>query len=115
MWWIQQINTVANNRKKLFLILNGQFSKWSLVEARVPRGSILSPLLFVVYINDLPQGLGCNAKLFSDDSSLFITVTRPVNIIIKFQCRLISSSNFNVDLRKIAQWAYQWKMSFNPD
>ena len=87
------------------VVLNGQSSKWPLVEAAVRQGSILGPLLFLVYINDLPQGLHCNAKLFADDTSLFSTITSPA----------ISSSNLNEDLVKITHWAYQWKMSFNPD
>ena len=87
------------------VVLNGQSSNWSLVEAGVPQGSILDPLLFLVYINDLPQGLRCNVKLFADDTSLFSTITSPA----------ISSSNLNEDLVKITHWAYQWKMSFNPD
>ena len=57
--------------------LNGQSSKWSLVEACVPQGSILGPLLFLVYIYNLPQGLRCNAKLFAGDTSLFSTITSP--------------------------------------
>ena len=65
----------------------------------------MGPLLFLVYINDLPQGLLCNATLFAGDTSLFATITRPA----------VSSSNLNEYLIKITQWAYQWKMSFNPD
>ena len=53
----------------------------------------------------MPQGLHCNAKLFADYTSLFSTITSPV----------ISPSNLNEDLLKIAQWAYQWKLLFNPD
>ena len=92
------IQSFLNNRHQR-VVLNGQSSKWSLAEAGVLQGSILGPPLFLIYINDFPQGLRCNAKLFPDDSSLFLTITKPA----------ISSSNLNEDLRKIAQWAYQWK------
>ena len=94
---------LQNRHQKVFL--NGQSSKWSLVEAGVPQGSILGPLLFLIYIIDLPKGFRCNAKLLTDDTSLFSTITSPTT----------SSSNLNVDLLKIAQWAYQCKMLFNPD
>ena len=49
-------------------------SLWSHIEAGVPRGSILRPLIFLVYINDLPEGLTTSAKLFADDTSLFLVV-----------------------------------------
>ena len=78
--------------------------KWSLIEASVPQDSILGPLLFLVFINDLLQRLRLNAKLFANDTSLFSTIGSPV----------ISSSNLNEDLLK-KTWGYQWKMSFNPD
>ena len=81
------------------LDLNGQFSKWYLVEVGLLHSSILGLLHFLVYINDLPLGLRCNAKLFADDTSLF-----PV----------IPSSNPKEDILEIAQCSYQWKMSFNP-
>ena len=70
------------------VVLNGQSSKWSLVEAGVPQGSILGLLLFLVYRNNLSQGLRCNAKLSADDTSLFSTITSSA----------ISSSNLNEDL-----------------
>ena len=52
------------------VVLNGQSSKWSSVKAVVPQGSILGPLLFLVYINDLPNGLLSNPKLFANDTSI---------------------------------------------
>ena len=97
---IQSSLDIRNQR----VFLNGQSSKWSLVEAGVPQGSILGPLLFLIYIIDLPKGFRCNAKLLTDDTSLFSTITSPTT----------SSSNLNVDLLKITQWAYQCKMLFNP-
>ena len=56
------------------MVLNGQSSKWSHIKAGVPQGSILGPLLFLVYINNLPEGLTSSAKLFADDMSLFSVV-----------------------------------------
>ena len=53
--------------------------------------------LFLVYINDLPQGLRCNAKFFADNTSHFSTIASPA----------ISSSNPNEALLKETLWAYQ--------
>ena len=87
------------------VILNGQNSSWRPVLAGVPQGSILGPLLFLIYINDLPNGLRSNAKLFADDTSLF-TVVRDKNE---------SANILDNDLLLISKWAYNWKMLFNPD
>jgi len=87
------------------VVLNGQSSSWSKVNAGVPQGSILGPLLFLVYINDISEGLRSNIKLFADDTCLFSTVHDPI----------LSASDINHDLEKISHWAFQWKMLFNPD
>ena len=87
------------------VLLNGQSSSWKPVLAGVPQGSILGPLLFLVYINNLLNGLKSNAKLFADDTSLFIIV----------KDRNVSANILNNDLQLISQWAYKWKMLFNPD
>ena len=57
--------------RKQRAILNEQVSSWTGVNAGVPQGSNLGPLLFLIYINDLADGLSSNAKFFADDTSLF--------------------------------------------
>ena len=71
-------------------MLNGQCSSWSSVLAGVPQGSILGPLLFLIYINDLPENLQSTVKLFADDTSLFSTVYEPN----------ISANQLESDLKK---------------
>ena len=91
--------------RKQRVVLNGQASPWVSIEAVCPRGSILGSLLFLIYINDLSDGLSTTAKLFADDTSLF-------SIVQNFNT---STSHLNSDLSKSSNWAFQWKMSFNPD
>ena len=91
--------------RKKRVVLNGQASPWVSVEAGVPRRSILRPLLFLIYINDLSDGLSTTANLFADDRSLFSIV----------QNANTSASHLNNDLSKISNWAFQWKTIFNPD
>ena len=66
---------------------------------------ILGPLLFLIYINDLSEGLSTNAKLFAYDTSLF-------SFIHDSQT---SANVLNKDLEMIHNSAFQWKMNFNPD
>ena len=91
--------------RKQRVVLNGQFSDWKPIQAGVPQGSILGPLFFLIYVNDISDGLQSEVKLFADDTSLFST------IYDSDECaRLLNS-----DLLLIQKWANQWKMSFNPD
>ena len=83
--------------RKQRVVLNGQHSSWSDVLAGVPQGSILGPLLFLIYINDLSDGLQFNPKLFADNISLFTTV---LNI-------KKAANNLNNDLTKITKWSFQ--------
>ena len=71
------VDTTTDNRHQ-WAALNSQSSKWSLVEIVVPQSSVLCQQLLLLYINDLPQGLRCNAKLFADGTSLSSTITSPV-------------------------------------
>ena len=105
-------NGISGNLLKLLrnflsyrIVLNGQHSSWDNVNAGVPQGSILGPLLFLIYINDLSNNLSSNCKLFADDTSLFSVVN---NIHT-------SATTLSEDLKAITKWAFQWKIIFNPD
>ena len=57
------------NRKQR-VVINGQYSEWTPTYSGVPQGSILGPLLFLVFINDIVDDLECEPFLFADDTSL---------------------------------------------
>ena len=101
------LNVITNflYQRKQRVVLNGQHSSWTNIEAGVPQGSILGPLFFLVYINDLSDGLISNPKLFADDTSLFFFIHN-INS---------TANDLNSDFMKISNWAFQWKMRFNPE
>ena len=65
-------NFLSNRYQRV--VLNGQSSSWAEVSAGVPQESVLGPLFFLMYINDLSSGLSSTAKVFADDVSLFSVV-----------------------------------------
>ena len=77
------------------VLLNGQSSEWATINADVPQGSILRLLLFLIYINDLSNGINSDLKLFADDTSIFSTVFAPNT----------TADSLNKDLQKISEWA----------
>ena len=85
--------------------LNGASSSWKPIKSGVPQVSVFDPLLFLVFINDLPDHLICNPKLFADDVSL--------NAIMYDE--KYSTENIEHDLKLIQDWSVKWKMLFNPD
>ena len=86
------------------VILNGKSSNWSFITAGDPQGSVLGPLFFLIYINDLVD-LSSDTKLIADDTSLFTVVYDET----------VAADQLNRDLKVVTDWAYQWKMQFNPD
>ena len=89
----EPVNTLRDflDNRTQSVILNGQYSSWAKVKARVPQGSILGPLLFLIYINDLSENLALNPKLFAADTSLF-SVFKNVDA---------SNIDLNSDLKKM--------------
>ena len=93
-----------SNRKQRVMI-NGSESDRGIIESGVPQGSVLGPLIFLIYINDLEKGIKSQINFFADVTSI-VSIVRSLNTM---------ADEFNHDLRLINQWATQWKMSFNPD
>ena len=87
------------------VVLNGKESNWMSLKAGVPQVSVLGPLLFLVYINDLTDNISSEMRLFADDASVFTCVKGVTQTHDKLE----------KDLLTVTQWAYQWKMVFNPD
>ena len=66
-----------HNRKQR-VVLNGTYSDYSLIESGVPQGSVLRPLLFLIYINDLEKNIKSNIKFFADDTVVLSIIKDPV-------------------------------------
>ena len=64
--WVEDF---LHNRKQRVQV-NGQFSKWSDVSSGIPQGSVLGPVLFVIYINDLPDSVLSDIIMYADDSKM---------------------------------------------
>ena len=63
--------------RKQRVLINGSYSEYATIESGVPQGSVLGPLLFLVYINDLEKNIKSNVKFFADDTMLYSVVKDP--------------------------------------
>lgn len=101
---IKWFSSYLSNRKQR-VVINGQSSEWAYIYAGVPQGSILGPLLFLIYINDIVKDIGSSIRLFADDTSLYIVVDSPN----------AAAFTLNRDLENISKWAQEWLVDFNPN
>ena len=81
----------------------GERSSEEPVTSGVPQGSVLGPLLFLHYINDLPQNIHSQVRLFADDTAVYLTVSSPEyrNIL-------------QIELDTLQEWERTWDKEFNP-
>lgn len=100
---LQWLVSYLSNRKQR-VVIPGACSDWVVIEAGVPQGSILGPLLFLIYINDIVIGINSNVRLFADDTSLYLIVNNPY----------VAAGQLNADLETIHRWAERWLVKFNP-
>jgi ribonuclease P/MRP protein subunit RPP40 len=82
--------------------LAGYSSGWANVSSGVPQGSVLGPLLFMIYINDIDNGIASKILKFADDTKLFRQVGTAED-----------TANLKNDLDKLVGWSKEWLMLFN--
>ena len=101
----QWISSFLENRTQLVLV-DGKASPSAPVLSGVPQGTVLGPLLFLAYINDLPDCItpGSDARLYADDSALSREIKTTDD-----------EKALQADLNELQSWEQKWKMEFNPD
>ena len=92
------------HQRRQCVVLPGTSSTTLPISAGVPQGSILGPLLFLVFINDIVREIQSNINLFADDTSLFLVVDNPAD----------DAKQLQSDINKISSWADTWLVKFNP-
>ena len=97
------VNDFLRNRKQRVVIGNNQ-SNWSDVTSGVPQGSCLGPLLFVIFINDMPKVVKHILKLFADDSKLIGIIKNSIDLEI-----------LQNDIDELTKWSRDWRMMFHPE
>ena len=96
--WIQDF---LYNRKQRVIVGKGK-SSWTAVRSGIPQGSVLGPLLFVIFINDLPEEIKSQIKIFADDTKIFRALSQSSEITV-----------LQDDLNKLALWSKTWQLPFN--
>ena len=96
--WIQAF---LENRSQR-VVIDGEESETKPVNSGVPQGSVLGPILFLAYINDLPDGISSQLRLFADDTALYLTIKGEED-----------SSALQKDLDLLSVCEKKWDMQFN--
>ena len=90
-------------KRRQRVVLPGVESLWTFIKAGVPQGSILGPLLFLLFIIDIVNEIHANIWLFANDTSLYFIAEHPD----------VTAQLLNIDLETIAKWAKLWLVTFN--
>ena len=85
------------------VVVNGATSQEGAVTSGIPQGSVLGPILFVIYINDLPQTVKSQIKMFADDTKLFSRTDK------------VGATDLQNDLDALTQWSDRWQLKFHPE
>ena len=98
----QWIESFLHQRQQR-VVCEGEMSSWAPVTSGVPQGSVIGPILFLVYINDLPAKLQSKVRLFADDTIVYMAVTNETDAAI-----------LQKDLKLLKEWENRSQMSFPP-
>jgi len=100
------LNWISNylSKRSQSVFVGNSSSKAKYISAGVPQGSVLGPLFFLIYVNDITESLQSVTRLFADDSSLATTSNNPYSTEVLI----------NTDLSNILEWSKQWLVNFNP-
>ena len=98
--WIRQFLLGRRQSVKV----NGTRSGWSTVTSGIPQGSVLGPVLFVIYINDLPESIMSCVRMFADDTKIWSQVGQSDN-----------HTRLQEDLDRLVSWSLVWQLRFNAD
>ena len=97
------IASMLQNRRQR-VILNGCKSSWVPVRSGVPQGTVIGPILFLVYINDIREGISSKMRLFADDSIIYREIKSEADHQILMN-----------DLKTLQEWSNKWQMIFKPE
>ena len=86
------------------VMVNSSSSSWVKVSSGVPQGSVLGPLLFLIFVNDLPDLVKSSIKMFADDTKLWATISNTTD-----------SKMLQEDLNCLKCWNNKWLLRFNPE
>ena len=96
--WIK--NFLSDRQQRV--TLNGFSSDWSDVTSGVPQGSVLGPILFILYVNDLPGVVKSSCKMFADDTKLY----KEINGLKDYE-------DLQDDVYELCRWTTKWLLFFN--
>ena len=86
------------------MVVDGKTSDTAEVMSGVPQGTVLGPMLFLMYINDIAENINSNIRLFADDCVVYRQIDSPQDHVI-----------LQKDLNKLVDWSNIWQMKFNVD
>ena len=98
--WIEIFLTGRRQR----VAVNGSYSDWIAVLSGIPQGSVLGPLLFVIFINDLPDCVRSSIYLFADDTKIYRRVSSKED-----------QDELQADLDSLQEWSNRWLLKFHPE